>query len=106
MTVRITPRYKMLLTYNILPDTHDAYFQFVTSELVPRLQGMGLHMYRVYSTEYGDYPMRQVEFLAESLDIVRHALRDPAWQRLERKLNTFVTDYKRRVVAFRQGFQL
>jgi hypothetical protein len=106
MTIRIVPRYKLLLRYNINPETHEAYYTFVTQELVPSMQALGLYMFRVYHTAYGDHPMRQLEFLAEDLDAVRTALRSSTWQRLEEKLKSFVSDYSRKLIAFRDGFQI
>lgn len=103
---RFTPRYKLMLRYNVIPESHEEYFQFVVNEMVPRMQGLGLHMFRAYGTAWGDYPNRQVEFLAETLEAVQSALISSAWKRLEQKLSTFVTDYSRKLVNFRQGFQL
>lgn len=104
--IRIIPRYKLLLRYNINPETHDAYYTFVTQELVPSMQALGLYMFRAYHTAYGEYPMRQLEFLAEDLDAVRTALKSSTWQRLEEKLKGFVSDYSRKLVTFRDGFQI
>jgi len=106
MTIRIIPRYKLLLRYNINPETHDAYYAFITQEFVPSLQALGLYMFRVYHTAYGEHPIRQLEFLAEDLDAVRMALKSSTWQRLEEKLKTFVSDYSRKLINFRDGFQL
>mgnify|MGYP007118559898 CR=1 FL=1 len=103
---RFTPRYKLMLVYNVIAESHEDYFQFIINEMVPRMQGLGLHMFRAYGTAWGDYPNRQVEFLAETIETVHNALTSSAWRRLEEKLSSFVTDYSRKLVAFRQGFQL
>lgn len=103
---RIVPRYKLMLRYNINRDTHETYYQFVVNEMIPAMQGLGLHMFRVYHTVFGEHPMRQIEFLAEDLDTVRAALASAAFQRLEGKLGGFITDYTRKIVEFRDGFQL
>lgn len=104
--LRIIPRYKLMIQYNIKRETHEAYYQFVTEELVPGLQGMGLYMFRIYHTAYGEHPVRQLEFLAEDLDTVRQAFASDAWKRLEDKLSTYVTEYSRKLVHFRDGFQI
>ncbi len=106
MATRIIPRYKLLLRYNINPETHDNYYEFVTQEFVPSMQALGLYMFRVYHTAYGEQPIRQVEFLAEDLDTVRLALKSSTWQRLEERLKGFISDYSRKLISFRDGFQL
>ncbi len=103
---RLYPRYKIILSYNINQETHDEYFQFVTQEMVPAMQGMGIHMFRVYHTAYGDYPQRQVEFLTEDLSTIQKAFNSLTWRRLETKMKGYVYDYSRRVLRFRDGFQL
>lgn len=104
--IRIIPRFKLLVQYNINPESHDEYYEFVTQEYVPGLQALGLYMYRVYHTAYGEHPIRQLEFLAEDLDTVRKAMHSATWQRLEDKLLGFISDYSRKVIAFREGFQI
>lgn len=102
---RIVPRYKLIMQYNINPETSDEYYQFVVQELVPGMQSLGLYMFRVYHTAYGAYPIRQIEFLAETIEAVRNAFESVAWQRMEGKLLEFVSDYSRKTVEFRDGFQ-
>jgi hypothetical protein len=102
---RIIPRYKLMLKYNIIAETHDTYFQFITEEFVPGMQALGLYMFRVYHTAYGEYPIRQLDFLAEDLEMVRRALNSSAFKRLESRLRDYVMDYERKLVHFRDGFQ-
>jgi hypothetical protein len=103
---RFIPRYKLMLCYNINRETHDNYYQFIVNEMIPGMQGLGLHMFRVYHTAFGDRPTRQVEFLAEDYDTVLRAMDSAVWKRIENKLTGFVTEYSRKVVSFRDGFQL
>lgn len=103
---RLIPRYKLMMTYNVLRNSHDEYYQFVVQDMVPSMQAIGLHMYRVYHTAYGNRPLRQIEFLAEDLETVQNALSSAAWKRIESKLLRYITDYTRKVVVFREGFQL
>lgn len=83
---------------NIMPSSR--------KKFVPSMQALKLYMFRVYHTAYGEHPIRQLEFLAEDLDTVRDALRSSTWQRLEEKLKGFVSDYSRKLITFRDGFQL
>jgi hypothetical protein len=105
MTTTITPRYKLLVTYDIKPNEDSPYFQFVLNIFVPRLQQMGLYMWRAYHTAYGDYPVRQLEFLAEDLDTVHKAIDSDEYTELTERLNDYVVNYATKLVAFRDGFQ-
>jgi hypothetical protein len=99
------PRYKLILMYDIVAGENDKYFQFVVREFVPAVQDLGLYLWRVYHTAYGERPLRQVEFLAESLETVQTALSSPRWQSLEGRLEQYITNYTRKLVSFRDGFQ-
>lgn len=105
MKTQIIPRYKMLLCYDMSTEDVDAYYQFVTRQLVPGLQKLGLYMYRVYHTAYGNYPMRQVEFLAETLDDIRKARESETWKSLETLFKGYITNYTCKVYEFRETFQ-
>lgn len=95
-----------MFRYNINRDSHETYYQFIVNEMIPAMQGLGLHMFRAYHTVFGEYPMRQIEFLAEDLESIRTALASPAFKRIEGKLGAFISDYTRKIVAYREGFQL
>ena len=62
----ITPGYKLLLTYDIRPDQVEKYYHYVLKEFVPELETMGLYLFRVWHIAWGNYPVRQLEFVAES----------------------------------------
>jgi hypothetical protein len=63
-------------------------------------------MFRVFHTLWGDYPLRQAEFVAEDLGTIQEVLASEMWQDLEMKLLQHATNYHRKVVRFRPGFQL
>jgi hypothetical protein len=103
--ITVVPRYKVLVCYDIKPRDDNDYFQFVLNEYIPRLQGMGLYMYRVYHTNYGDYPLRQLDFIAENLEVVRTVMNSADWDELTDKLTEFVDNYSAKIYPFREGFQ-
>ena len=105
MAKGITPRFKLLIRYNVNSDTNEAYFQFVINEFIPAMQELGLYMIQVYLTAYGNYPLRQVEFVAEDIETVNKAMESDAWQQLYKKLSMYISDYDQKVVKFRDGFQ-
>lgn len=106
MPKSIMPRFKLMLFYDLTSGNVEEYYQFVMSEMVPAVQDMGLHIFGVYHTLWGDYPHRQAEFVAEDLDTIYRVLGSDAWHELERRLQEHTSNYSRKIVRFRSGFQL
>ena len=104
-SIRIIPRYKLLLAYDIRPDTAEEYQRYVLSEFIPAMQDMGLYMLGAWHTAYGEYPARQVEFVCEDLDTLQLAMTDDRWLSLEDTLKSYTRHYHRKLVRFRHGFQ-
>jgi hypothetical protein len=100
------PFYKLIIEYDIIASSQEDYFRFVTGEMVPRLQGLGLHMFRVYQTEYGEYPLRRLEFAIDSLETARSALNSKTWEELKESLEKYVFNYSQRLVVFQESFQV
>ena len=94
-------RVKLILTYDIIAETQDRYYQYMLGEMVPAAQGLGLAMAGAWHTAYGDYPIRLVEFIADNYDSLMTVLNSPQWERLETHLQRFVSNYARKVVRLR-----
>jgi len=105
MTEGIIPRYKLLICYDIIEKTHSDYYQFVFTDLVPAMQSIGLYMLQVYHTAYGNYPLRQLEFVAENWDTVEHAFTTETWQDIKDKFEQFTCNYSQKVLVYRDSFQ-
>ena len=104
-SIRIIPRYKLLLAYDIRPESLEPYQQYVLSEFIPAMQDMQLYMLGAWHTAYGKYPARQVEFVLEDLETLQQAMADDRWPLLEHTLKSYIYHYHRKLVRFRQGFQ-
>jgi hypothetical protein len=102
----IIPQYKLILTYNIEPSRQQEYMQFVLGTFVPAIQEMGLYLLGVYHTVVGDYPDRQAEYVSESWEIMDKAINSDRFVQLEEALKSYTTDYSRKIVKYRKGFQL
>ena len=98
-------RVKMLITYDVVPELQQAYYEFVLGEMIPTAQSMGLVLSEAWHTAYGDYPIRLNGFVAHSKPDLDRILATPEWQQLEEKLKRFVNGYHRRIVTYREGFQ-
>jgi hypothetical protein len=99
-------RTKLLLSYDVLPSTQEAYYQFVTNELLPQAQDLGLIIAEAWHTTYGNYPMRLTGFIAEDLATMKAILSSKEWQRLEAGLKQYVNSFSKKVVPYRNGFQI
>ncbi len=95
----------MILTYNILPEHQEEYFNFMVNVFMPTLQRIGLTNAGVWHTAYGDYPARLSVFVADDEQTMEQALAGKTWKDAEAKLAKYVKDYTRRVIEFQPGFQ-
>lgn len=98
-------RVKMLIAYDVLPELQQAYYEFVLGEMIPTAQSMGLQLSEAWHTAYGNYPIRLNGFVAKDRSALDRILATPEWQNLEEKLKRFVTDYTRKIIPYREGFQ-
>lgn len=98
-------RVKMLIEYDIVPELQQAYYEFVLGELIPSAQSLGLVLSEAWHTAYGDYPVRLNGFVARDKTTLDRILAGSEWKQLEDKLKRFVTDYHKKIVPFRDGFQ-
>lgn len=102
----ITPLYKLIMTYDIRLGKQSEYSQFILGQFIPGIQELNLYVMGVYHTVYGNYPIRQAEFAAESWEIMVNAIQADRFKELESRLLAFAINYNRKVVKFRKGFQM
>ena len=105
-TQQIIPRYKLILFYNIKPDKQDQYYRYMLNSFVPAVQKLGVYMHMAWYVAYGDHPMRKIEFVTESADVLRQLFLSDEWDDLENELKRHIDGYQRKVVDYRSGFQL
>jgi hypothetical protein len=102
----IIPKYKLLISYDIRPNMVEKYYYFVLKEFVPELETMGLYMFKVWHIAYGEYPIRQMEFVVEDMVTLHEVFASARWATLEHQLQELTTNYSRKVVYFKKGYQL
>ncbi len=105
MSETVIPQVKLLISYDVLPDVQEDYRQFMLGEFVPKARGMGLEMYGVWHTAYGEYPNRLASFVAETMEALETILDSDEWRLLEVKLGRYTANYTTKVVRFRASFQ-
>ncbi|HEY4691269.1 MAG TPA: hypothetical protein VIK33_18310 [Anaerolineae bacterium] len=98
-------RVKLLITYDIFGDDRQTYYQYVVGEFLPSAQQLGLVLVDAWHTVYGDYPARLLSFVARDRGTLASILHRDEWKQLEDKLLTFVSDYRRKIVPYRDRFQ-
>jgi hypothetical protein len=99
------PRVKLLMSYDIVTQSQQAYYEFILREFIPKAQEMGLAISEAWHTAYGDYPARMTGFVApdrETLDKIMHS---DEWADLQERLDPFVTSLRLKIVPFRDSFQ-
>lgn len=96
---------KLLLSFDIIPEQTNCYYEFMLNEMVPRMQVHGLHTIEAWHTAYGDRPLRLIVMAARDLETLEHALGTEDWCELEGRLLDLVANYERRVVTARSQFQ-
>lgn len=104
-TIPIIPQYKLLICYDVKRGMHSVYYRYVVNEFVPALNEMGIYVTQAWHTAYGNYPVRQVEYVVDSIETLNTAFDSEKWQDLENRLKAFTTSYERKIVHYRHGFQ-
>ena len=98
--------YKLLMSWDIRPGKESEYFEFVVQEFGPGLMKLGVKPTDAWYTAYGDEPQILTGGVAEDLESLQEILGSFEWRTLKRKLLTFVTDYRQKVIPASGGFQL
>jgi hypothetical protein len=96
---------KLLIAYNVKTGREEEYYRFVMGEFLPTAQSIGLEIVEAWRTVWGDYPERLIAMAADSQAELNEILDGERWQEMETKLGSYVSDYQRRAVPFRSGFQ-
>jgi hypothetical protein len=103
--IPIIPRYKLVIIFDIRPDHYESYYHFLLSEFIPGLQQLELYPFAVWHTAYGEYPLRQTEFVIENMAVAEKAFASEEWGNLETQLKEHTENYTRKLINFRNHFQ-
>lgn len=94
---------KLVISFDIKPGSQQVYYQFMISQFIPSVQGMGLRMSDAWHTVYGEYPSRSTSFVGLDLQEMRTFLISPEWKDLEERLQEYVNRYSWRIIPEREG---
>jgi hypothetical protein len=96
---------KLIMTWDIVPDREQDYFEFVIGEFIPGVQRLGFQPVEAWATIYGNHPQIQVGILSDDLSGVQQILRSADWSQLQDKLFALVKNFSYKIVPARNGFQ-
>ena len=97
--------YKLIMTWDILPEREQEYFEFVVREFIPGVQRFGFEVTDAWATIFGSRPQIMVGATLPSLISVQRTLQSEDWQRLSSKLQDYVQNFNQKVVEAQGGFQ-
>ncbi len=97
--------YKVIMTWDILPEREQEYFEFVVRDFIPAVQRLGFELTDAWATVYGSRPQVMVGVTLPSMARVHRVLQSEDWTRLHSQLLDFVLNYNQKVVEAQGGFQ-
>jgi hypothetical protein len=97
---------KLLMTWDILPNREQEYFEFVISDFLPEIKQLGIRPVDAWYTMFGEQPQILVSAKIQSQAALNIAMASKEWQRLLDNLQQFVENFSYKVITDRTGFQL
>ncbi len=97
--------YKLIMTWDIVPEREQEYFEFVVREFIPGVQRLGFELTDAWATIYGPQPQIMVGATLPSLVKVQQVLNSNEWESLSNQLQDFVHNFSQKVVEAQGGFQ-
>jgi hypothetical protein len=97
---------KLLMTWDIIPEHEQEYFEFVIRDFIPGVQRLGCELSDAWATVYGDQPQILVGAVISSLNRARQLISSQAWTDLNLKLMEYVQNYEQKIIPAKTGFQL
>jgi hypothetical protein len=97
---------KLLMRWDVRPETESEYFEFLVHEFIPGLNKLGIADIQVWYTQYGTCEQKLASGIANTPELMQDALKTPTWRQLNEKLQQFVDNFSQKVVAATGGFQV
>ncbi|MCP5096790.1 MAG: hypothetical protein GY943_14660 [Chloroflexi bacterium] len=97
---------KIIMRWDIRPETDSEYFEFLVHEFIPGLNKLGIIEIQVWYTEYGTCEQKLASGIIQSLDEMKNVMKSEAWESLIDKLEGYVNNFTHKVIPATGGFQL
>jgi hypothetical protein len=96
---------KLIMTWDIMPEREQEYFEFVVREFIPGVQRLGFELSDAWATVYGNQPQILVGAIIPSKGRAQQLLDSSDWRSLNNQLQDFVHNYDQKIVDATGGFQ-
>lgn len=97
---------KILMSWDILHDREQEYFEFVISEFIPEIKQLGIRPVDAWYTMYGNHPQIMVSARSRSQAALNLTLASQEWTQLRDNLLTYVDNFTYKIIPARSSFQL
>ena len=97
---------KLIMRWNVRPETESEYFEFLVHEFIPGMNRLGISDFQVWYTAYGECEQKWASGTAPSKEHMNYALQNNEWETLHDKLQSFVDNFSQKVIPATRGFQI
>lgn len=97
---------KLVMNWDIRPETESEYFEFLVHEFIPGMTRLGIEEIQVWYTTYGECEQKLATGITPDMEQMRTALGSEDWEKMTEKLDVYVTDLHLKVVPANKGFQM
>lgn len=94
------------MSWDILHDREQEYFEFVISEFIPEIKQLGIRPVDAWYTMYGNHPQIMVSARSRSQAALNLTLASQEWTQLRDNLLTYVDNFTYKIIPARSSFQL
>ena len=97
---------KLLMRWDVRPETESEYFEFLVHEFIPGLNKLGISDIQVWYTQYGTCEQKLASGIANTTEKMQDALRSSSWHQLSDRLQQYVDNFSQKVIPASGGFQI
>lgn len=98
---------KLILRWDIRPETESEYFEFMVSEFIPGSNRLGLTDIQAWYTLYGDCEQILFTGITPNEEDMNRILGSETWDNLQIRLTDLVNNFSKKVIANATGgFQI
>lgn len=97
---------KLIMRWNVRPETESEYFEFLVHEFIPGMNRLGITDFQVWYTAYGECEQKLASGTAPSRKHMNDALQNDEWAKLHSKLQNYVDGFSQKVIPATRGFQI
>ena len=98
---------KLILRWDIRPETESEYFEFMVSEFIPSSNRLGLIDIQAWYTLYGNCEQILFTAITNTEEEMNRILGSETWDNLQVRLTDLVSNFSKKVIANASGgFQI